>query len=128
MLRFWAGSVCKNNGWTALHSAAFNGRLEVAQLLHEFGADWTATNNKGYTAQDLAQQVGAPPPQPQQGHQPFSAPPLRPGAGVLAADRSGNLLRVVAAAAAGRYGVDGGGAGRDQRGRGTQGHLGQRAV
>ena len=78
MLRFWAGSVCKNNGWTALHSAALNGRLEVVQLLHEFGADRAATNNKGYTAQDLAQQVGAPPAAAAAGPSAFLCPPAPP--------------------------------------------------
>jgi len=36
-------------GWTPLHCAAFNGRLEVPKFLIEKGADVNAKNNYGWT-------------------------------------------------------------------------------
>ena len=39
-------------GFTALHWAAYKGRLEVVRLLLESGADRAAKDNKGATAYD----------------------------------------------------------------------------
>jgi ankyrin repeat protein len=41
-------------GWTALNNAAANGRLEVARLLLESGANRAATDTCGDTARDFA--------------------------------------------------------------------------
>ena len=43
-------------GLTALHNAAYNGRLAVARLLLESGADRAAKTNSGSAARSLAVQ------------------------------------------------------------------------
>ena len=45
-------------GHTALHEAAFRGRLEPAQLLLAHGADATARNDEAQTPLDIAQAKG----------------------------------------------------------------------
>lgn len=46
------------NGDTALHVAAEKGDLASMQLLSEYGADFAATNNAGYTPDDVAELAG----------------------------------------------------------------------
>jgi len=45
-------------GWTALHWAALNNRLEIVQLLMRFGANLDVRTRGGQTAADLATQYG----------------------------------------------------------------------
>ena len=46
----------EGNGWTALHAAAFNGRLEVTELLVSAGAEINVEDNNAKTPLDLAKQ------------------------------------------------------------------------
>ena len=43
------------DGWTPLISATYYGATDAVQALLELGADWSATNNDGTTALDIAQ-------------------------------------------------------------------------
>jgi ankyrin repeat protein len=45
-------------GWTPLHTASFYGRLEIAQLLIDHGADVRAADNSGETPLHLAAEAG----------------------------------------------------------------------
>ena len=47
-------SVKNNDGGTALHTAAFFGRIEIVQLLIDAKADKTVRNNYGATARETA--------------------------------------------------------------------------
>ncbi|XP_047336713.1 protein VAPYRIN-LIKE-like [Impatiens glandulifera] len=46
------------NGWTALHRAAFKGRMESVKLLIEHGAEVNAVDDGGRTALELAMETG----------------------------------------------------------------------
>ncbi len=46
------------NGWTALHSAAFSGNVELTKQLIAHGADVNAKANDGLTPLHLAAQMG----------------------------------------------------------------------
>ncbi|KAG8373984.1 hypothetical protein BUALT_Bualt11G0083400 [Buddleja alternifolia] len=46
------------NGWTALHRAAFKGRVDVARALIEKGIDVNAKDEEGYTALHCAVEAG----------------------------------------------------------------------
>ena len=48
----------QDDGWTALHFAAFNGYLAIATRLLEGGADLTLRNKDGKTALDYARSYG----------------------------------------------------------------------
>ena len=48
----------QNSGVTALHSAAYHGRLAIATRLLEGGADLTLRDNDGKTALDWARSQG----------------------------------------------------------------------
>ena len=48
----------QDNGRTALHLAAYNGRLAIATRLLEGGADLTLRNKDGETALDYARSEG----------------------------------------------------------------------
>ena len=47
-------------GWTPLHGAAHNGDLETTELLLAHGADATAADDEGRTAEDHANERGDP--------------------------------------------------------------------
>ena len=44
----------EGNGWTALHSAAFNGRINIARILLKHGAKKNIKDKSGQTARDYA--------------------------------------------------------------------------
>ncbi|XP_047308913.1 protein VAPYRIN-like [Impatiens glandulifera] len=46
------------NGWTALHRAAFKGRIEAARVLIEKGIELNARDEEGYTALHCATEAG----------------------------------------------------------------------
>ena len=48
----------QNNGFTALHLAAYNGYLAIATRLLEGGADLTLRTKDGKTALDYAREYG----------------------------------------------------------------------
>jgi ankyrin repeat protein len=45
-------------GWTALHAAAQHGDQAMVELLLKYGANPTAKNDDGRTADDLAEEKG----------------------------------------------------------------------
>ena len=48
------------NGWTALHYAAYMGKIQVVEALLNAGADKAVKGNDGMTALDEAQQKNHP--------------------------------------------------------------------
>ena len=54
----WIVHHQQNNGWTALHRAAWHGYLAIATRLLEGGADLTLRNKDGKTALDDARSRG----------------------------------------------------------------------
>ena len=51
-------SCLQNLGYTALHCAAYWGRLAITELLLELGADPTLRSKEGKTALDYAREEG----------------------------------------------------------------------